>query len=713
MVEGLETIGARAFRNCDAISRLNIPDSVTEMGDEAFADCDNLGSVEVSDELETLYGCFVRCPVLSIVHIGGNVIKFEVFKDTYGNEKHAFTDSPNVKIFTEYGREAVEFAIEQGISYFYLTPTGFNMPKGDLFWSDPFAHSGVIRSSHPITKVIVSLYNMEDTSQPVIQAVHNATGQTDYHYAPLLRTQMPFETLDIGSYVIEFEAYVDTPYGQQWEMLGNSRFNIVELPFRYGSPDGFEPPQLLYITGTEYVPTGTIECNYVIDSVQVRIHKHMQQYPIEGVTLTPGTKSVSAAALHEGIDLSAFETGRYDYGIYAMCKGEERAMYEETFIIADYDGEMSEEDAQAIVQFCNKNDAHETFSKFKDYRDILDGISDLDMYLMGVSNRNEIAMNLIIDAATSAEKSYVVGLYKTQILDLLDRMDDSTQLIDSSMDISLVKQMKGILGERKALSLDELVEAQEQLKEIYRYELRLKYGDRFSGSLLRKYIDEQCAHADAYLDHMTTQIKRVKAAKTIAGYSTDFIMIFIESAGEYQNMMAILDSLMDAYDGSVPNEFKTALGLVRAEYQERALNIVTKLADMLTEKLAGMVIDTLTDGVFELVGGSAALMYKVAEFVVDVGLLVSGEKEQADNNFKFLTKMNLAIESNEAFKRMVDLVQGGDASAETLRKTKVTFDATQLAFEALYELMIEGYCKHAYLEEWQRTLYQIQRLSIL
>ncbi len=713
MVEGLEKICARAFQNCDALRLLHMPDSLTELQGEAFADCDLLGIVTIPAGIKTMHSSFIRCPSLREVHISENVTSFDVTTNTYGVTKHAFTDCPNVKIYTEYGTEAVEFAIEQGIPYFYLTPVGFALPEGELFWSDSFAHRGIIRCSDPITKVVVSLYDRRDTEFPVREAVHTATGQTDYQYASLLRTQMPFETLEIGPYTFQIMAYVDTDRGEQWETMGVSQFDIVELPFRYGSPDGFEPPQLLYITGTEYVPTGTIECNYVMDSVQVRIHKHMQQYPMEGVTLTPGAKSVSAAELHAGIDLSTFETGRYDYGIYAICEGEERAMYEETFIIANYDGEMSEEDAKAIVQFCNKNDAHATFSGFKDYRDILDEISDLDMYLMGISNRNEIAMAEIIDAATSAEKSYVVGLYKAQILDLLDRMDNSTQLIDPSMDISLVKQMKGILGERKELSLDELVEAQDQLKEIYRYELRLKYGDRFSGSVLRKYIDEQCAHSDAYLDHMVSQMKRVKAGKVITSYTSECIMIFMNSAGEYQNMMAILDSLMDAYDGSVPAEFKAALELVRAEYQERALIILTETADMLTKKLAGMMIDTVTDGMLELVGGSAALTYKVAEFVLEVGLLVSGEKEEADNNFKFLTKMNLAIESNEAFKRMVDQVQGGDASAETLRKTKVAFDATQMAFDGLYELMIKGYSDHANVEEWRSAKSRLNRLSIL
>ena len=711
MVEGLETIGVRAFMGCSALRLLSMPDSLTTLGDGAFENCTMLGIVEIPDSVTALFPhVFSGCTSLQEAYIGENLTEYGFD----ANGSHAFSTCASVKIYTEYGTRAVEFAKEQGIRYFYLTPVGFNLPRGELFWSDPFAHSGVIRCSDPITKLVITLYDAKN-SEIKRQVVVDHSGQTDYYYAPLMRTRMPFETLEEGTYRFMVEAYVDTDRGEQYETLGASVFTVIPLPFRYGSPDGFRPPALLYVTGSTYTPVGTIETNHVINSIQVRIRNNAQPEPVVGPLLTPGAKTVSAAALHAGIDLSTFDTGRYDYGIYAMCEGEaqEQVLYEQTFVVANYDGEMSEEEAEAIVQFCNRHDAYETFSGFKDYRDVLDDIDGLDAFLMGLSNRNDIAMDEILAHATQSEKGYVVNLYKVQILDLLDRMDESTQLISPSMDISLEKQMASLFADGKQYTHDELLGIILQTKYNHLTALKDHYGDSLNPFELKKIVDQEYADAFEYLDCMDDEIEKLKKGTKIVSYSADFIKILCKAAGDYQNMMAILDSLMEVYEGTAPKQFRLAMEEVRAEYKSRAKIILTETVDLIISKVANMAMDTITDTVFELVGASSSLAYKVTDFAIDLALYMSGVKETSDTHFKFLTKMNLAIESNEAFKAMLDQVRSGDASMETLRKAKVTFDAAQMAYDGLYELMITGYSDHAKVAEWRRVRNQINKLSIL
>ena len=70
----ITTIGDYAFRNCDSLTSVTIPDSVTTIGDKAFYDCDGLTSITIGDSVTTIgYGAFEFCDSLTIVTIGDSV----------------------------------------------------------------------------------------------------------------------------------------------------------------------------------------------------------------------------------------------------------------------------------------------------------------------------------------------------------------------------------------------------------------------------------------------------------------------------------------------------------------------------------------------------------------------------------------------------------------------------------------------------------------
>ena len=68
------SIGASAFRNCKGLTGVLIPDSVTSIGNYAFSDCDGLTSVEIPDSVTSIGGsAFYNCSSITSVVIGDGV----------------------------------------------------------------------------------------------------------------------------------------------------------------------------------------------------------------------------------------------------------------------------------------------------------------------------------------------------------------------------------------------------------------------------------------------------------------------------------------------------------------------------------------------------------------------------------------------------------------------------------------------------------------
>ena len=68
------SIGDYAFRNCDSLTSVNIPDSVTLIGERAFIDCDSLTSVNIPDSVTEIGShAFYECDSLTSVNIPDSV----------------------------------------------------------------------------------------------------------------------------------------------------------------------------------------------------------------------------------------------------------------------------------------------------------------------------------------------------------------------------------------------------------------------------------------------------------------------------------------------------------------------------------------------------------------------------------------------------------------------------------------------------------------
>ena len=67
-------IGYCAFHNCDSLTEVVIPDSVTAMEGSAFWDCDKLTTVHIPDSVKTIgHHAFWYCDSLWAITIGKNI----------------------------------------------------------------------------------------------------------------------------------------------------------------------------------------------------------------------------------------------------------------------------------------------------------------------------------------------------------------------------------------------------------------------------------------------------------------------------------------------------------------------------------------------------------------------------------------------------------------------------------------------------------------
>ncbi|MDE6102503.1 MAG: leucine-rich repeat domain-containing protein, partial [Ruminococcus sp.] len=94
--DSVTNIGDDAFYKCENLTSINIPAGVTHIGREAFEDCSSLESIEIPDGITIIeYGTFQRCKSLTSVKIPNSVtsIKVNAFEGCMNLESIEIPDS--------------------------------------------------------------------------------------------------------------------------------------------------------------------------------------------------------------------------------------------------------------------------------------------------------------------------------------------------------------------------------------------------------------------------------------------------------------------------------------------------------------------------------------------------------------------------------------------------------------------------------------------
>ena len=92
------TVGSSAFKNCETLVSVKLPDTVTILAEDAFARCTSLTEIELPKNLETMAGgVFIGCTGLSNIVIPERVkdIMNVTFKDCTGLTTVTFKGTPD------------------------------------------------------------------------------------------------------------------------------------------------------------------------------------------------------------------------------------------------------------------------------------------------------------------------------------------------------------------------------------------------------------------------------------------------------------------------------------------------------------------------------------------------------------------------------------------------------------------------------------------
>ena len=74
--DGVKVIGNNAFKWCEFLTNINIPNSVTKIGRNAFEGCDSLTSINISNSVTNIEDCaFCGCEYLTNINIPNSVTK--------------------------------------------------------------------------------------------------------------------------------------------------------------------------------------------------------------------------------------------------------------------------------------------------------------------------------------------------------------------------------------------------------------------------------------------------------------------------------------------------------------------------------------------------------------------------------------------------------------------------------------------------------------
>ena len=149
--DSLTVIGNRAFEGCSSLASIDLPDSLTEIGESAFYGCSSLASVDLPDSL-TMIGnsAFGDCSSLASITIPGSVLfmGYNCFGSCDNLREARFEHSDNNKTLS-----TSNFCFPESVEYLYL----------DREFSDAVTFKGgkeLIIGSH-ISNVCVSTDNIE------------------------------------------------------------------------------------------------------------------------------------------------------------------------------------------------------------------------------------------------------------------------------------------------------------------------------------------------------------------------------------------------------------------------------------------------------------------------------------------------------------------------------------------------------------------------
>ena len=727
---GLSEIGANAFYYCKNLKSVILPDSVTSIGDKAFCGC-QLSRLTLSANLAVIpYQAFNGAALLAVdVPDGITEIDSMAFSsslksiripDSVTTLSMLFAGISNVNVYTD--RNDFNWIDNDGGSCTSITFAPYdafafdmNVSAGTISSSfnqgEPHRFTGYYMCEETISKARVRILN--NNNQVLQQSVIEIN--TNWVLYSLFNNLLQFETLQLGKhwYTIEVQMLGDS----NWIEVEREPFTIVSSDFAIYKSADLKLPEGLVPVGRAFTAAGSLRANRIINSIEVIVTDD-DQAVIRNYTLTANAYSVTAADILANLNLESFEAGSYELKIMLSSNGGRWTGAQTSFQLFNYDEQLEEGTSIEIISWCMNPNNQYVLDAYNHYGRYLDSIDGWDAAAMVVSNYSDIIRDNVISLFEgSSADGFVVKLYKKVILDMLGSLDVSVNAADVSFD----GFDKKIYELTKDLSKTGSITSNAFLANIDEYidELQARYDglSRSDAVKIQRYL---CSDEIKYFKNLKKSFKSLGTTAHIVGYSKDALEIIALATAGYQQNMAALVTLANAYGDSPSAEFIEALHKVMEEYQDESFVIIIEICDRLKELIVEETMDVIEDGIVILSqaglhllgkgGQTVSLTFSIVKFAIDK-LVDYTVADLAENDYDFLSLMNLMLENRRAYSRSFEKVKGGDTSAEALKEVLISFQATKMITIKMYDFLINEYPDTA--SYYQRISSEIKALKII
>ncbi|MDO4548014.1 MAG: leucine-rich repeat domain-containing protein [Clostridia bacterium] len=662
--QSLTSIQTETFRGCSGLTEMIIPPAVVSIGKGAFADCTRLTSVTMNNGLQSIErDAFRNCPALGKTYIYPSVTSIG---------SNAFSGWEDLEIHCEYGSVALQYAIDNSIPYFYLSLTGASRPSGTLYSGDTFALYGYVRSSEPIISVTATIYNADGSD--ILQTVTVAPGITDYSLSGTVNANMLFANLPLGNYCYSLVATAR----DETEILQSCMFTIAPPPLRVHL-SGMTP--LDGTVGTDYRFTGTISSNYAITSVNATLTRVDTSATVATYSASPATLTASLTPINDSIDFSKLPLiGEYAFVLKITANGQVRTLYSGSFMMGDYDGAIDDTKFSEIVEFASDPKNVNLFAEYNDEMTYLGNMDGSDIFLMAVNSYSEVLRAELLGLFTGEDTSrYKIDLYKKEITDLIDDLDENISLVTAN---------------------DTYLKASNSLKDYG----KIVFTEVFDG---QKYFMTE------YLQDMYDTMNG-----TIEGYSTyldgvDWMYMSIETITammqNYENGLKVIAVYAENNPGDA--EFAVALDELASEYSSKIKKAWTAAIKKLADDLIGKAVDEAIKAFLGTVSSKAGGLYSIVTFAIDVSMELSGYGEVAENLETFMIQCNTYTTAKAGYMKAFNEVLGGDTSTRALNKLEMNFRLARQSGMRIYDTMVE--IAGHYTDEGQRLVGKWGELNLM
>lgn len=711
----LTTVGYAAFEGCTGITSVDLPDSVESIGCYAFASCTNLSSFHypvgwkytygasspyhgkyyLNTSGHTFDGCtklqnidipegveripsYVFCDAIGLIDVSTPSTLKEVGKGAFEScsklkkiylsydvnviEDYAFDECPALTIWTEYGAYALQYAKDNSIPYYYLSPDGVNSPSGTLYKGDSYALYGYARASIPLTNVTATIWDSTGTNALQTISVNPAT--TDYNLAGTVNTSLIFGTLPLGNYRYTLIAKTDISE----EVWANNSFTIVPPPLRIYISDRSVPSGYLALGDAENL-SGTIVSNYDISQVVIELIDLSTGASVQRVQDTPYTMTYSLASA--GININGLSEGEYNLIIVVTSNGETRTLVDECFVLGDINiPEGVSVDISKVLAFVGNTDNKLIFNKYNaDYTGRLaENMSTKQQFLLGLrTNESKLigqVRSLIAFATTGELKDYyLITLYKKEIANYLVSQG---AIIDDTW--SLTDKIKAECG----------FDAETMLKIVQSFvsfnSIRVDYlQNDASDMVVTKDMKAVYDIINQNLGRYSWELDRVEDLNEMGEKMA-------EICRDYAAGIAVLNDLENAMPMYLEDKaFQDAIRELKQEYLSRVSKNINKLFDYASKEAVKAGTKAIAKYVIKGISAEAYVTYKISKLAWNTIADLTGLYSDADTYIDYQSRCGMFYAAENAYIEAFEKCSGGDMSEMAIGRLIRTFEYTKSA----------------------------------